>query len=360
MPERGTWAASWVPIAAVFPASLSKDSAPEILKDGDTPDAYGLNSDKPGYLAAISSAPVGTVWDGIATVSAPLNAPATATWRYAHGRLWGWSASGATLYYGAYNYTDNYLIQDLGFLPVDSQDSEDIKQVVPFGSNIAIFKDSQLYVIRNADSPQGNFVADYVRQSLGLPVIGDVISVDNKIYWVNTAGVWQYDGQQIVELTATIRNNLGTFVSTAITSLKADFSKKEIIGVSGSTTKFVIVPGDNPELYDYSTSGFRFTTRTLVGVEGEPMVIDRVAFIYQYTGDLAAIDFQCKINDNFRDETQLKVVPDSINGWCEACLENATSCRKFALRITSLSADLNISKILVHVKQGGVQGYSTK
>jgi len=361
MAERGQVLAGWVPIAEQFPASLSKDSSPEILKDGATPDAYGCGTEYPGLLYAEQAVSTGTVWNGITTVTAPTNAPVTATWRYAHGRLWGFAATGTTLYYGAYGYDSTYVIQELGYVPVDSQESGVIKQVVPFGNNIAVFKTDCLYVIKNSDASSGSFNSDYVKQSSGLPVAGNVIALDGKLFWVNTYGVWQYDGNNIVELTTPIRNNLGTFVSTAITSLTADFAKKEIIGLNGATTKFIIVPGENPELYDYSTSGFRFTSRTLVGAEVEPLLIDKIAIAYQYSaGEQATMDFDVKINDSWKTENQLKIRPAVDNGRIEVSLTNILACRKFALRITSMSPSLYISRILVHLKTGGVQGYSNK
>jgi len=361
MAERGQWTAGWVSIAEKFPASLSKDSYPEVIKDGETPDAFGMGADKPGLLYIESSVPAGSVWNGIATVSAPSNAPATATWRFAHNRLWGFAATGTTLYYGAYGYDSTFIIQKLGYIPVDSQESGVIVQVVPFGSNIAIFKADCLYVINNADSPGGSFKAEYVKQSSGLPVIGNVISVDNKVYWANATGIWSFDGQQIAELTIPIRNNLGSFCSSEITTLTANFATKEIVGLNGSNTKFVIALGENVELYDYSTAGFRFTTRTVVGAEVEPLLIDKVAFAYQYNaGELATIDFDVKINDTWKSESQLKVRPSGDNGRAEVLLTNALACRKFAMRVTNMSANLYISRILVHVKQGGVLGYSSK
>lgn len=360
MAERGQWMAGWVPIAEKHPASLSRDASLSILKDGETPDAYGLGIEYPGLLYAEQTVPTGTVWNGIAAVTAPSSAPVTATWRFALNRLWGFAATGTTLYYGAYGYDSNYLIQDLGYIPCDYE-SSDIVQVVPFGTNIAVFKAASLYVVRNADAPQGNFVAEYVKQSSGLPVAGNIIAMDGKLYWCNTYGVWQYDGNQIVELTTPIRENLGAFVSTAITLLTADFAKKEIIGLNGATTKFIIVPAQNVELYDYSTSGFRFTTRTLVGAEVEPLLVDKIALAYTYTaGELATADLQIKINDRWLDESQVKIRPAIDNGRIEVPLTNMLACRKFALRITGMSAGLYISRILVHLKTGGASGYSNK
>ncbi len=360
MAERGAWQPQWIPLAEKFPASLSKDSSPEIIKDGETPDAYGMGGDQPGLLYVESTVPTGTVWNGITAATAPTNAPVTATWRFCHNRLFGFAAVGTTFYYGAYGYDSNYLIQDLGYILCDYE-SSNIVQVVPFGQNVAVFKADSLYVVRNADAPQGNFVAEYVKQSSGLPVVGNVIAMDNKLYWVNTTGVWQYDGNNIVELTTPIRNNLGAFASGQITTLTADFAKKEIIGLNGATTKFIVVPGENSELYDYSTSGFRFTTRTLVGAEVEPLLVDKICFAYQYSAsEQATIDFQIKINDDWKDESQLKIRPAESNGRIEVGLTNMLACRKFAMRITAMSPSLYISRIMCHLKTGGVQGYSNR
>jgi len=359
--ERGQWASSWVSLAEKFPHTLAKDIAPEALENGQVPDAYGMGLDKKGFLYVESSVPDGTVWNGIATVSAPTDAPATATWRFSHGRLWGWSALGTTLFYGAYGYTNDYLIQGLGYVPVDSQESAVIVQVVPFGNSIAIFKASALYVIKNADAPSGNFIAEYVKQSSGISVVGEVVAMNDVLYWCNASGVWSFDGNQIVELTKMIRNNLGTFASDQIVTLRADFSRNEIIGRGASDTKFIIVPSAKPELYDYSTDGFKFVTRTLVGEEGEPLLVDKIGFIYQYsTSEQATVDFGVKINDKWKNEDQLKIRPANDNGWAEMGLTNVLACRKFALRITGMSSGLYISKILIHVKQGGGRGYSAK
>jgi len=232
-------------------------------------------------------------------------------------------------------------------------------QMVPFGNSMAIFKADALYVIKNSDNPGGSFVAEYIKQSSGLSVVGNVIAVDNTLYWLNTHGLFSYDGNQIVELTEPIRNNLGTFSSTLITSLTADFQQRRIIGLNGADTKFIVVLGQTPELYDYSTTGFRFTTRTLVGKEGEPFLIDKVSVVYQYSAsDYATCDIDVKINDSWKTESQFRITPTSDNGRAEFALTNALSCRKFALRITAMGKSLYISNILVHVKSGGNTGYS--
>ena len=360
MAERGQVSAGWVSLAEQFPATLAKDANAEVLKDGQTPDAYGLGIDKPGFLYADSSVSAGTVWNGAADADAPTYAPVTAQWRFAHNRLWGWAETGTTLYYGAYGYDATYIIQELGYVPCDHQESSAIVQVVPFGNMIAVFKDDCLYVIKNADAPSGDFVAEYVKQSSGLPVVGNVIAVDNKIYWANTTGIWSYDGNAIAELTEPIRNSLGTFSSASITTLNADFAKRRIMGRHSSATKFIIGLGDNPALYDYSTSGFRFTTRTIAGADAEPLLVNKIAFAYQYAGDMATVNYDVKINDTWKTESQIKIRPAYENGRIEVALINALSCRRFAMRITSMTSGLYISRIMGHIKAGGVLGYSNK
>ena len=361
MAERGQWASQWTSIAEQFPATLAKDMNAEVLEDGKTPDSFGLGIDRPGFLYYDSAPSSGTVWNGISTIAAPTNAPVTATWRFIHNRLFGFPAAGTTLYYGAYGYDSTYLLQNLGYIPVDSFESGNIVQCVPFGGNVAVFKTDCFYVVRNADNPGASLTAEYVKQSSGLPVTGNVIALDDKLYWANASGVFQYDGKNILELTEPIRNNLGTFASGEITTLRADFSQKKVVGRSASDTEFVIALGDNTKLYDYSTTGFKFETRTLVGEEGEPLLVDKIGFIYQYsTSEQATVDFGVKINDSWKNKNQLKIRPANDNGWAEMGLTNVLACRKFALRITNMSSGLYISKILIHVKQNGNRGYSAK
>jgi len=359
MAERGTPSAEWVPLATKFPCNLSKDMDSTAIADGESPDAFGLGLDRPNTLYVAPSVSVGTAWTGIATVSAPTYAPATCTWRYFHGRLWGFvtGAGSNTLYYGAYNYDSTYLLQNLGYIPCDYESSV-ITQCVPFGNNAVVFKGDCIYVIRNADSPSGNLVAEYVKGSSGCPVAGNVITLDDTLIWANTHGVFAYNGQNVTELTYPIRNNLGAFISTAITSLTADFEKRRVIGLN-TTGKFIIDLNDKPMLYDYSTAGFRFTSKTLVAEDASPLLIDKIGIVYQYSAtDSASITLQVKINDTWKSEPVFTIRPATDNGFVEIPLTNYLACRKFALRITALSESFYINSISVHVKTGGVRGYN--
>jgi len=362
MSERGTSSGEWAVLSSKFPATLAKDKDPTTLEDGETPDSFGLGIDRPGTLYTESSPSAGTAWTGIATVSEPSYDPVAGhTWRYFFGRLWSFKTDSNVVYYGAQGSSTGYIRQGLGGIYCDTESANNI-QMVPFGNNVAVFKSDFLYVIRNADNPSAGFIAEYIKQASGLPVAADVVAIDNTLVWANTHGVFSYDGQNIKELTLPIRNNLGTFVSTTITSLKADFEKRRVICRTGADAATgAIISLDDGGLYDYATSGFRFTTPTVVGKDGEPLIVDKIGIHYQYsTSDRATINMDVKINDTWKTESQFVIVPSSDNGYKELPLSNVYACRRFAVRITAMSANFYISKITAHVKSGGIQGYSNK
>ena len=364
MPNRGTPNSEWITLENKFPCSLNKDSAPEALSDGESPDAYGMGIDKAGYLYADSSPSTGATWNGIGTTTAPADAPATCVWRFFNNRLWGYvTAGGTTLYYGAYGYDTDYLIQDLGFIPCDYENTN-ITNVIPFGDQAAVFKGDNLYVVMNSDSPSGSLVSKYVKQASGLPVAANVIAIDDTLVWANTHGMFSYDGRSITELTRPIRDNLAPFVSTSIDEIKADFQKRRVIGLNSSATKFIIELGDKPQLYDYSTSGFKYTSKTLVADDASPLLVDKVGLIYQYDAtDRASVTLGIKINDDWKKEDAFPIRPSvdsSGNGFVEIPLRNFLACRKWALRITALSSSFYVNAIKIHLKQGGVRGYANK
>jgi len=359
MPVRGTPDAEWVPIAQSFPCSLNKDSAPELLKDGESPEAYGQGIDKPGLLY-VGTAPSGTAWTGIATASAPTYAPAICTWRMIENRLWGFVTAGGTkIYYGAYGYDTNYIIQNLGYIPVDYE-SSNIVNAVSFGNNVAIGKSDHLYVVRNSDSPSGNFVAELVKQASGMPVALDVIAIDDTLVWANTHGIFSYDGRNIKELTFPIRSSLAPFLSSSLTSFKADFEKRRVVALNSTATKCVVdISGEKPMLYDYSTAGFRFTSKTLVAADSAPLMIDKIGITYTASAS-ANMSLDVKINQTWKSESEFTIRPATDNGFAEIPLTNFLACRKFAMRITAMSSSLYINSIAVHLKQGGVRSYNNQ
>lgn len=374
MPERGQTDPAWVTVSSKFPSTLAKDAPPETLEDGQTPEAYGLGLDKPGWLYYDSSPAAGSQATQLTDNSAPgSNNPIDAGinhWHYWFNRLWGYGDNYNVLWYGALGYTANFVYDGLSKVEF-AEESANITGigVLPLSKDILVAKGEYLYIIPNADSTSGNFQARFVRRDFTCTGINATATtllnniLDNTFYATNTKGIFGFDGQNVTELTYPIRNNLGAFSSDTIINLNADYSKNRLIGRDSTpTTKFIIeVTGDSAKLFDYNTSGFRFTTPTVQGKDGEPLTVDKVALLYTYTaGARATVDVDVKINDTWKAEKQFTIVPATSNGRAELFLSNNLVCRRWAVRLNSISPNLYISAIQAHVKQGGIQGYSNK
>lgn len=374
MPERGL-DSSWVPLATKFPVTIVKDSSPEVLKDGESPNAKGLGIDEPGYLYYDSTPTAGSAWLPRATISEPTNAPKNSaagamTWNYFHNRVWGWSTqSGDTLYilYGAFGYYSRFMYHGLGKLFADEETGA-IKGIAPFGKNLAILKESYFYMIDNAADPGNDFVVRYVGQNPGATKYEHVVDIDGTLVVCNTYGVWATDGNGVKELTAGIRNNLGAFRpyaddTTGINYLRADFNKRWVVGSndsSGDTVRWIL-DLTNGGLYDYSSSGFLYTTPTFVAEGREPLLVTEIGFAYKLgSGSSGSITYSVQVNDTWNSQGAHKILIDDSNGWASFPIELPKACRRFALKITDIDTDLRISGIYARVKQGGLKGYAGK
>ena len=366
MPTRGQTEKQWVSVAKEFPATLVKDVAPELLKDGETPESYGLGIDTLGYLYSDTSPASGSAMTALTAVDAPANAPLsdTATWYYWFNRLWGiTTATGQTNYiaYGAPGYKDTYIKQSYGRATADFETSA-ITAIIPFGKNIGVLKADNLYFISNTDSESGNHEAEFIQQGIGVANKAELIAIDNTMYVVNANGMFSFNGKSVSELTFPIRNNLGTFAAGQIDSVYGDFSKKRIMGRSGDDTVFIIDTLQKNSLYDYGTTGFRFTTPTFISDTHEPLIVDKIGLAYKYEdGNRASITYQIKINDTWETaDTFDNIEPAVSNGFVEIPVVAKFACRKWAMRITAITSNLYISDIMILTKQGGIKSYSSK
>lgn len=365
MAERGQTDASWVTVSSKFPSTLAKDAPPETLENGQTPDAYGLGLEYPGYLYYESAPATGSAATQLTDVTAPVTAnpisSGTQHWRYWGNRLWGYSESSNVLWFGAMGYTTAFVYDGLSKVEFDVESANITGLgILPLSNTVLVAKGEYLYAIPNADSTSGNFQARYVRRDFTFTTINNILG--NTFYAANTKGIFGFDGQNVTELTYPIRNNLGAFSTGTILYLYADYSKNRLIGQDATTTKFIIdLGGEGAKLFDYATTGFRFTTPTLQGKDAEPLLIDKVALHYTYTaGARATVDVDVKINDLWKTEKRFTITPATDNGRIELPLNNVLACRRWAVRLNSISPSLYISAIQAHVKQGGVQGYSNK
>jgi len=364
--QRGQPEFRWTELATQFPASLVTEIAPEKLKDGQTPDSYGMGLDRAGLLYASSYTDVGSRCSTWAAASTPTSAPTgITTWRYHLDRLWGYMTTGQNLYFGAFGNYTYYMKQAAGRVLLDAE-SANLTGVQPFGASLAIFKAGLLYVLPNADDSSAGFASRLVAEQ-GTDSENKTIGLNNVIYFANANGVWGSDGSGLMEMTRLIRNNLGDVKAASITYLNADFAKARLIGylVSGETTivKFVILPGGQgePEIFTYSGSNFRFTSRTLATNEGMPLMVDKIALNYEYDSTVRAdISWQVKINDQWKAVEQARVMPVVAAGRVELATNYVFAARRWAFRLTSIPSGFYIRSIEANVKTTSESGYAVK
>ena len=330
----------WVLLAGAdrdgaFPPTLNKDQDPALLRPWESPDCYGVDSQKDGRLAR------GTVLTGTAR-TAPTKTANGQTWHWYYDRLW--RASSASLIYGCPAIYTIFKRQNNGsqfeanaaivtFLPVG-------------GSDMAVVTASGTHWIQNAFDPRGFFELGKFSQEMKASTATYVTELNGLLYVCNASGVFSWDGNKVTELTRPVRDSLGSFASTPIL---ADYQKGAIVG----TSKFV-VDAETGKLFDYGTSGFRFTSRTLTGEsEYRPLEVNSIAFAYERTNAAnATIKWQTKVEDgDWYDEPDIVVHDaDGERTRTAAGVENPNrTTRRFAMRITSLPANLRIREIRAEV-----------
>jgi hypothetical protein len=360
--ERGQPDFQWMSLAEQFPATLVTEIAPEKLKDGQTPDAYGMGLEKDGVLYKSAYTDTGSRYSTWTSESTPTNAPSGITvWKYQWDRMWGYVYADRTVYYGAYGNYDSYILQSFGKLIADNESSS-LTGVHPFGKNLAIFKSNYFYHVPNADDTSANFRI-YFAGDQGITGEDKCICLNDIIYFANTSGVWAFDGQRLIEITEPIRNSLGDVQGGAITNLNAEFDKARLVGHNSNTVKFVLVPRGQGGMgiYTYSGTDFRFTTRSLLSGEGNPLMVDKIALNYEYDSTSQIdVSYQVKINDTWKAEERMRTDSNIKHGRLELATANMLAARRWAFRLTDIPADFYIHSIEANVKTISSAGYSVK
>jgi len=325
----------WVPLASVFPATLNSETDVIALKDGETPEAWGMDIDHPGYLAK-GSIPTGT--DRITkTYSVGGN---TYTWYYE--RLWRMVTN--TIEYGFPEYTAVYLPHDipLGF----TEDAQDLITFFPFrGQDMFVAKSTGAYMIPGALSRAGAFTHTDINPALDVAAAGNATELDGVAYISNTTGFYGWDAQGVREISAPFRGLISRFSAD---TLKRDETKRRIIG-----TKFVY-DAMNKNFYDFSQKGFRFTSRALNTRTSRqpvetPFSVDKVGFYYtNTTEDDHVITIQVKRDEDWEDSETIDIRwAESGRTWTEYPLQKNYASRSFQVRIIDITSGLRIKDIAV-------------
>ena len=332
----------WFPISSVFPAGLDTETDPVDLKDGMTPDAYGMDIDDPGFLKS------GSIPSGTSLIKKQYTIGAN-TWDWYYKRAW--RSSSANLLWNSPEYTAIILPQGLGKLSFD-EDAQSIVTFLPFaGNDMFVGKSTGGYRVPNASSLRGDFQHTNIVPSMLVSTATHATELDGTIYVSNTNGLMAWGGNAVTEVTENVRDSVSIFQSKALT---LDQQKKRIIGAASFVYDIA-----TKKLFNFLTSGFRFTSRTLrASKTAVPFTVTAVGFQYvnSGTGD-GVIKYQIKRDKNeWEDVITVDVRYDSEERTLATSYpENEFEARSFRLRVTSISSNIKIRSIDLLVDANSVE-----
>jgi len=334
---RGDLYDGWAELAGDFPPSVNTDSDSTQLKPHETPSCYGVDCKATGFLKT------GSILTGTAR-HAPTKTISSTAYQWFYDRVW--RASTTDLIYGAKYYDDVYAPQ--GKSKVTAEDA--IETFMPALSNdVWVVTETGSQILSNATSGEGQFKLGQFFQeayiTTGQPT--HATTVAGVPHFSNVDGVFSWNGQTLKELTRPVRTSLGSFVGASLT---ADYSEQFLIGASA-----YVIDLESGKLFDYGTSGFQFTTRTLSAKDYAPFQVDAISLDVEYASngnDL--VRWESKVEDgNWYEEEPITMNGDAgTRSRIEVSVGNGIRRgRKFAVRLTALPSFLKVRDIKVMVRE---------
>lgn len=339
---RGDLINGFTVLADSFPPSLNTSDDPTKLKTFESPSVHGAAVTTDGLLS------VGTI------PTAQTNPITQYTvgghvydWHY--NRLW--RSVGTILFIGAPNYTDAFVRQGLAEIPTD----ETIIQFQPcFQSDMWLMSSSGSYFLKQANRIQTEreperWVKDFYTTSAGYAAVLNGIP-----YVSNARGVFSHDGQALKEVTRAVRYVPGIFASSA---LSVDFERQYLIGPNWC------IDTQAGKLFDFSTTGFSFMSRTLTQAGGfPPFAVERVVFNVVHSDEnTGGITWQTSFEeDDFVVQQPVNCVydQDQISRIDVAIDSDVRTAHKFRLQITGMDSNIAIRSIEVLVRGLSIGSFS--
>ena len=332
-----------------FPPGLNTAAPPTDIRADETADGYGFDLTVDGKLGT------GTLPAGTARVagSATLNVSSVATgggtavpfiWQYR--RLWNItgltnSTASNVLYVGAPNYDAMWLEQ--GPPMVFNEDAQTILKLVPFELNsLAVAKTTGCHILTNCSDSRGTpyFGRSDIVQALSCAAATYITELDGRLFVSNATGLMMYRAGETTEVTRKVRDAVTNFASKALT---VDYTKHRIIGAS---TFAYDLPTD--KMFRYSGSDFLFTTRQIHMPDYRPFAVDRVFFLIEH-GDTSdgSLDFAVRHDDLPWGESYACRFPYESENYTMIPYDiaNSPACRRFQVKVTSLSSSKYIKGI---------------
>ena len=330
---RGDLYDGFLPLAGQFPPSVNSSDDPVSLKIFESPSCYGVDCNVDGYLKT-GSIPSGTTRTTRAyTIDGNV-------YTYYFNRCW--RASGTTLYFGSPEYTTKYLPQGLGRLVADAS----IITFMPvLGNDLWVATATGSQVIRNADDSYGRYELQKFKQELFVPAAAQALVLNDDAVVCNANGVFSWNGQTLKEWTRPVRYSTGNFTNKNIT---AHYARGQIIGASS-----FVVDTTTGKLFDYGTSGFRFTSRTIANpATYSPLQVASIRLIYSLTNPGGTVSWQTKFDEDdwhTEEDIEIQYTAGEYTGVTRPLQGDKTTGQKFQMRLTALDDDIKIREILVLV-----------
>ena len=341
-----------VPLGAGFPPGLNTAQPATDIEANETPDGYGFDLSKDGVIAA------GTIPSGTTARVQKTITISTVPYYWHYARLWnitGLTAASTSniLRYGAPEYTNVYLPQRSGAIPLD-EDSNPILALVPLPpDSLACIKTSGTYVISNCSDGRAFFQRTDLIQEINAAAAANVAELDGVLYVCNASGLFSLVQGKAIENTRKVRDGLTNFASKALT---VDQGKQYIVG----GTTFAYEPATQ-KLFRYSGSSFRYTTRQLVRRDYEPFAADRMVIAVEHTTTTnKACTYQYKIGDEpwSQDTTLALPYEDVASTLVFEPFAEETRAHKFQLRFTSLDAGVGIKAVWLDIAGARLDDYA--
>ena len=327
-----------ITLSGNFPATLNKDADRTKLQVNESPDAYGHDWDVEGIMTP------GSVPTGTARV-APVGTGSYTGWNWYYNRLMMTNATDATkIDIGAPEYRAYYYRQDVG----SRTGASSIVTFMPaLQQSLVIVTATGSYMMGNMLDPRGFFYLNDFEQGFFASTASRVVTLQGIPYVCNASGLFSWNGEEVTEVTRPVRNNIAPFSSTAILS---DYDERLVIG----TAKFVY-DSLTKRLFDYSTSGFLFTSRTLAQPSStgvQPFDVDSIAFLFDISSDARqTIKWETKTdNEGWKKEPDI-LITEKEKRIVRAVENSQTTCREFTLKITSATSGVRIREIQAVVRR---------
>ena len=333
----------WITLAKDFPAGLDTETDPSDLKDGFTPDAYGLNIDYPGRLVAQSSqVDNGDVYTARAfTIGDP-----GADWTWFLRRLW--RINGQNLEYNAPEYQEVILYQDLDGVSFDEIAGQVLHDFFPVGGSMFVGCTGGGYLVSSATSLGGDYQHGDIEEQMYITNALCATPLDNEAFVSNADGIYRWQGNGVGELTELVRSDIAFFSNRA---LRINEPKRRLIGCKLDEVDVVNFVYDKAMdklfVYNNDNTDFRWTSKTVTDNKSKPFATHKVKFYYDNTtGARGKIKFQNRIDRDWYDEQELAIEAEEGEYHTkDTSFETQVVGTGFSLRLTDLDPHIHISRI---------------